>query len=484
MRLPARAVAGNRLWTHDGAVWAVWRVELPSYPFLSDDAKLSLHGRVRAALTTLPRHAQLIGVHRRVGARELGEALSGGVRPDRLPRWRDAAGPDARALLARGPVERRVYLAARIVDPHGRTLVESAMALVGDVLGVEGPGPSRIDDRTSRRRAEELGARLARTIGVRPAHSAELRWLHQRAFLRGVADPAPPAAGHPTTDPVPRPLAGSLGDAVLHEGGTAHDPGRGRHRRYLRIDNEQGTSFQTTLVVSEMPPAFAYPGGGEWFAVADLAPFPVDWVARLDAVPNAAAQTRARRQQRQLTAQVAEYDGEPTGPPDTLAEALHGIRDEQSALAASPGDPELEVTIGFTVWGDDVAQVDARASQLGDPIHDERYVLRLVDFSSERDRSKIGTIGFHQETIGGRFARYFLDIVGILEGHYTGDPNMKAELQETLSPFPGSRETMNDASQTGPFAKFFVQQFFGLTAMHNDWEVVHSSELQVGSQAG
>ena len=375
MRLPARAVAGNRLWTHDGAVWAVWRVELPSYPFLSDDAKLALHGRVRAALTTLPRHAQLIGVHRRVGARELGEALSGGVRPDRLPRWRDAAGPDARALLARGPVERRVYLAARIVDPHGRTLVESAMALVGDVLGVEGPGPSRIDDRTSRRRAEELGARLARTVGVRPAQAAELRWLHQRAFLRGVADPAPPAAGHPTTDPVPRPLAGSLGDAVLHEGGTAHDPGRGRHRRYLRIDNEQGTSFQTTLVVSEMPPAFAYPGGGEWFAVADLAPFPVDWVARLEAVPNAAAQTRARRQQRQLTAQVAEYDGEPTGPPDTLADALHGIRDEQSALAASPGDPELEVTIGFTVWGDDVAQVDARASQLGDLLEPWGYAV-------------------------------------------------------------------------------------------------------------
>ena len=374
MRLPARAVAGNRLWTHDGAVWAVWRVELPSYPFLSDDAKLSLHGRVRSALTTLPRHAQLIGVHRRVGPQELGEAFTRGVRPDRLARWRDAAGPDARALLERGPVERRVYLAARIVDPHGRTLVESAMAIVGDVLGIDGPGPSRIDDRTSHRRAEELGTRLSRTLRVQPAHPAELRWLYQRAFLRGVADPPPPLPG-PAADHGPRPLTGSLGDAVLHEGGTAQDPGRGRHRRYLRVDNEQGTSFQSTLVISEMPPAFAYPGGGEWFAVADLAPFPVDWVARLDAVPNAAAQTRARRQQRQLTAQVAEYDGEPTGPPDTLADALHGIREEQSALAANPGDPELEVTIGFTVWGDDVGQLDARASQLGDLLEPWGYAV-------------------------------------------------------------------------------------------------------------
>lgn len=374
MRLPVRSVAGNRLFAHDGSVWAIWRVALPSYPFQSDDGKLALHARAREALTTLPRRAQLIAVHRPVQPAELAGRVAAGVPSTQTGRWRRAARTDTLALIASGPMERRVYLAAEVLPARARGVLDAGVAAVSAALGLAAPRPAVADDRAAKVATDELAARLGRTLDIAAVGHQEVWWLCRRAFTRGWHEPPPPTST-PARDGRPRRPPAGITDAVLHEGGGKGDPGRGRHRRYVRVDTDAGPSFQTTLVVSDMPAAFRYPGGGEWFAVADLAPFGVDWVARIDAVPNVAAAARARRQQRQLTAQVAEYEGEPAGPPRTLAAALDGIADEQAALADHPGDPELEATIAFTVWGGDVSEVDARAAQLADLLEPWGYAL-------------------------------------------------------------------------------------------------------------
>jgi len=43
VRLPVREIVGNLVWATDGSVWAAWRVEPDSYPFMSASAKLGLH---------------------------------------------------------------------------------------------------------------------------------------------------------------------------------------------------------------------------------------------------------------------------------------------------------------------------------------------------------------------------------------------------------------------------------------------------------
>lgn len=374
MSVPARRVDGNLVWTHDGSVWATWCLALPSYPFLSDDGKLALHGRVREALVALPRRAQLLSVRRPVSAVELAGRVAAGVPASASGRWRSAARGDLAALVAARPVERRLYLSAQVATPRTRSAVDSAMASVARTFGARGPTPRTADSRAATHRATEVGTRVARTLQLRPATPAEIWWLYRRAPLRGVHALPPPEEG---TAGAGIAMAKGLApdDAVLWEGGHRDDPDRPRHRRYLRVDTDRGTSFQATALVSEMPGAFTYPGGGEWFAIADLAPFDVDWFARVEAVANIDAQARARRQQRQLTAQYAEYEGEPAGPPRALAAALEGVGDEQAALAASPGDPELQVTMGFTVWGSTPREVDARAAQLCDLLEPWGYAM-------------------------------------------------------------------------------------------------------------
>ncbi|HUG84663.1 MAG TPA: hypothetical protein VMM13_08855, partial [Euzebya sp.] len=369
MSTPARRVAGNLIWAHDGSVWAIWRVELASYPFLSTDGKLALHGRIREALVSLPRQSQLLSVCRQVPAAELAARVASRVPAGTQERWREAVRGDLSMLVAAGPVERRMYLTAQVQRPQTRTMVDSALSSVAAAFGVRGPAPRAIDSRAAEQRATEVGTRLSRTLRVQAAAEAEIWWLYRRAPLRGVDAPPPPA------DPTGGPVGIGRDEAVLWEGGHAEDPDRPRHRRYLRIDTDAGTSFQATALISEMPGTFVHPGGGEWFSTADLAPFDVDWFARVDAVPNIEAQTRARRQQRQLNAQYAEYEGEPAGPPRTLAAALEGVDDEQAALTASPGDPELQVTMGFTVSGATPREVDARTDQLSDLLEPWGYAM-------------------------------------------------------------------------------------------------------------
>jgi hypothetical protein len=89
------------------------------------------------------------------------------------------------------------------------------------------------------------------------------------------------------------------------------------------------------LALAELPHEWVFPGGGgEWLYHTDELGFPVDWCARVRAVPNAEAQSKVRRKHRDLQGQVDEYDGEATGAPPQLADAIHAISDERSEPAA------------------------------------------------------------------------------------------------------------------------------------------------------
>ncbi|MGI9018773.1 MAG: ATP-binding protein [Euzebya sp.] len=399
--MAARRIEGNRIWTVDGSVWAVWRVDLPSYPFLGDDEKLALHARVRDALVALPTESLLLGVCRTVPASELAVRVMTQVPSSARAAWRQMVEGDLTTMSSLRPVQRRVYLCAKVCQPRTRTMIDSAIDRVATTFGGTGPVPGRADSTAADVATSELDVRLRRTLAVVAVGSEELWWLYRRAPLRGVKDLPPPGLTPGRSGRAPD-------DSVLWEGGTRHDPRRPRHRRYLRVDSEFGVGYQSTLLISEMPATFSYPGGGEWFGIADLAPFEVDWFARVRAVPNLDAQARARRQKRQLTAQYAEYEGEPAGPPRTLATALEGVDDEQAALAANPGDPELQVSIGFSVHGGTPGEVDARAAQLSDLLEPWGY-------------------GLHRPT-GGQVALYS----GALPG--SGTPSVCADYVQYLLP--------------------------------------------------
>ncbi len=388
MRLPARNIVGQLVWTTSGSVWAVWRVRPKTYPYLPMGEKQGFHSRLRKAIVALGAESMLLSVCERIDPADVVERMVSGLDLEEHPAWVEVASRTLEDLGGEGLYRRAHFMAALL--PHTstggamRAAVGSARAQVGDSFGLA-PSPVSAKEVSERQRqADTITTKLRASLRVRPATPAELRWLYARAPRRGVAEPTldlnwSPRESRRSRDregAVRGPSLASLGDAVFYEGGERTDADRPRgHRRYLRVETEAGIGFQTFAVVSDMPHSFVFPGGAEWFARADEFAFPVDWCARIKAIPNAEAQVKAKKQERQLRGQFDEWDGEMAGAPPSLAQAVDGITHERTRLATNPGEPELETTLMFALWADNLPDLEDRAEQLRDAVQVDEYQL-------------------------------------------------------------------------------------------------------------
>ena len=367
MRLPARTLAGNLVWTRHATVWAVFVVEPAAYAWLSRHDKLDLHRRTRTALMTalMPAGGDglLLSVCAPLAPAELTARMSAGAVP--LGAWRTLCRLAGQAAADLAPTERSLFLAAELpagpLRSTARLLSGSMASSLADAFGLP-PGPVGAPERARRvEQADHLLHRLEPALAIRPATAGEVAWLYRSALLRGLSQ-ALPQADMPA---VSGPTLVALADAVVQEGGDRADADRPRHRRYLRIETEAGVSYQALLALSGMPHRFRFPGGGgEWLVAAEQCPFPVDWGVRIRPVANQDAQASARRQARQLRSQVGEYAGDPAGAPPGLAEAIDDLGHLRAELAANPTGAELRVTTVFALAAPTLAQLEDRAASL------------------------------------------------------------------------------------------------------------------------
>jgi hypothetical protein len=394
MKPPARAMVGHLVWSNDGGVWAVWSVRPFPHAHTSPGDKLSVHSRLRSLLVNLPADSMLLSISERLDSLDVVDQMAEGIDLDRQPAWRAICEASA-DWLTELPLRRRLYYVAAALPTSRRPfrdLLREAADDVGLAFGIARPPtpPAEVDLR--RRQARELEMRLAQHIDLRPVSAGELCWLYARSLRREGDEPAyheawepePPA---PTTPgPAvfnrdaerwrPRGVLAHLTDAIVTEGGTSEDEDRPRHRRYVRIDGAGGTTYQTVLAMSDMPHYFRFPGGGgEWLYHADHAGFPVDWCVRTRAVKNADAQAKVRRKHRDLVGQVGEYDGDTTGTPPQLAEAIQAIDEERAELGANPAEPELQATILLSLAAASLEELESRASVLTAMFEPQEYGL-------------------------------------------------------------------------------------------------------------
>ena len=91
MRPPVQEIVGNLIWATDGSVWAAWRVEPDSYPYLSAQAKLDLHARTRAVLMSLHTESMLLGLCEPIDPTAVVEGMTQGVDISAHPEWAEVA---------------------------------------------------------------------------------------------------------------------------------------------------------------------------------------------------------------------------------------------------------------------------------------------------------------------------------------------------------------------------------------------------------
>ena len=393
MKPPARAIVGHLVWSTDGGVWAVWSVKPFAHAHTSPVEKLAVHNRLRSLLVNLPSDSMLLSVSERVDPIDVVDRMADGIDLDRQPTWRAVCESSA-DWLGQLPLRRRLYYVAAQL-PAGRRpvldILRDAASDVGMSFGIPRAAVPADDIDLRLRQAREIEVSLAQHVELRPVTAGELCWIYARSVRREGDEPAydddweppvpAPDAGHPDDLAVaerwrPRGVLAHLTDAVLTEGGTADDEDRPRHRRYVRIDGPEGTTYQTVLALSDMPHYFRFPGGGgEWLYHADHAGFPLDWCVRIRSLKNVDAQAKVRRKHRDLVGQIDEYDGDLTGAPPQLAEAIQAIDEERRQLGANPSESEIQATILLSIAAPSLEELESRARELTAMFEPQEYGL-------------------------------------------------------------------------------------------------------------
>lgn len=365
MRIPARYVAGNLIFTLEGEVWALYRVTGPTYAHLSTKEKLAWHTRVSGALMSLPGESSIIGVTQPIDAAAIAMQMIDGVDLKRYPRWADMAAETYDALVDAGLTERVTYLAVCLPPLHGTNraseILGAATARFTSSFGIAALPASKRLVAASADLARDISGPLDSLLGnyIAPATETDIEWVYARASLRGLHNPHRSEFDlNPGKALTPARLAG-LGEPVLFEGGDDTDGSRAT-RRYVRIDSEMGTTYQTFAVISRMPAQFTFPGGrGELLAHLDDGEIPIDWCVRIKPMANIAARRAINTSIRQLVGQVEEYGGDAAGPPESLSEAIDDLRGLIGKLNGSPSTPECQTTFVLSFAAPTLEQLEA-----------------------------------------------------------------------------------------------------------------------------
>lgn len=365
--LPLRAITGHLVWGEDGAAWAVYEVEPFGYPHRSARDARDVHARTTAALLGLPDHSLILSVASAVSAGELEKRIRGRTSPGSALGWAAVTRRTAQRLASEGVFERRWFLALRLDESDGgrrwRDRLRAAASAVESAFGAPPPTPGPGRTRAALAAARSVADRLSQQLRLRPLGAGQVRWLFQRAVLRGLVDPPMPDGEGPDRVSVVR----LDRDAVYFEGGRRSDPDRPRHWRYLTVEHpDHGVAHQAFSCLAEMPESWTFPyGSGEWlWHLDDQLPFPVDWAVRIERVDNQTARRRALRAKRNLVGQLTEPGGDPAGPATTLAAAADAVDEHRARLESNPALPAFRATTTVAVAHRDLAEVERRVGLL------------------------------------------------------------------------------------------------------------------------
>jgi len=384
MRLPIRYIAGNLLWSRYGSVWAVWRVEPAPYRNASRTAKHELLYATEAMLKTLVGEPMLLSLCGQLDAVDVVRRMVSGVDLEASPEWVMVCDAVLDQLDAMALTERSYWLAAplpNLTSQRGlRAILDSAQGNLTGMFGLAAPPPSAAEVGARADQAAKLASTLPGGLKLHPASSAELLWMYMRAPLRGLDEPPLDAASKRREAARNDPNLTALDEVFFDEGGKTERSGLSLfNRRFLRVETEQGVSYQAFLALADMPSAFAFPGS-EWLAHLDNFGFPIDWVSRLKIVPGREAEAKSRRQARELAHQVEEYDGEAAGVPAALQDARYDLDEYRARLTANASEVELRATTAFCVYSHELEQCEARAEVLRNAFGSNQYqIVRPID---------------------------------------------------------------------------------------------------------
>lgn len=377
---PLRYARANLLVGRGGEAAALYRLGMVTYPFLSDGAKWLL-------LRRLERFAHLVGadislwrVSRAYPAESYVDELAGLADP----RYADAEA--WRRYVARHEARLReltshvpeIYLAVSLAErPYGSpgsglvASVDRARRRLEEIAGVESPRPIAERELDSLAVAEQRTfERLSGVLALERTSTQELQWLLRRASCRGIAEPVLDPWWEPDALVIRSPDGSLAYEPLEHDlwrcanAPMTEEPGEPPS---LRVEAEEGTSFQAFLCLGSLAEEAEFPGPQAelLFAPLEGVDFPVDAVLHSRWVGNREALSQVRKRILDVEHAYREQArGAPAGPGWLAEEDRVLAREYEAILQGSAHPPMLFASISLAVGAPDRAGLERRVTAL------------------------------------------------------------------------------------------------------------------------
>lgn len=377
MRSPTRVIAGNLRFTREGAVWADWLLQPLPYGFRPDKEKDVVRAAHQALLRALPGESLLQGICTDLDPVAVVESMISGLDLDAHPDWAAECEATLDTLADISPGQRTFWLSVPLsgAAAGAREALRAGSLWIHDALALPAPTIPSSHINNYLAQAARIAAAIPAVFEPQPATAAQMVWLHQHAQQRGLrlGSNLPPNPDHSTAAPGAVRTGGGLRDPLLDEGGQSDLSSRARglnplKRRYLKVTEPAGdpqdASYQTMLVLTDVPTeGMAFPGS-EFLGNLDLCGLDVDWAMRLHVRSATEVAKRNRRALNNLADQFNQRDGEVSHAANTLDRIAADLAEYTSILSEDKLEVEVQATIIFAVSAPNPTEVTARAQAL------------------------------------------------------------------------------------------------------------------------
>lgn len=402
MPIPTHTLVGNLRFTQSGTVWADYVVTGISYGLRPDKEKRAVRNLHQALLRALGGESLLLGLTSGVDPHQLVDRMLEGLDPAQCPDWVAECEATLSSLDQLHPGQRIYWLSVPLANqtPWGAlsTYQRTAMTRIKAQLGLprSSPPPRLVQDLL--KQAAKTVESVPASFRLQPATPAQMVWLHQHMLDRGLYQDwdLPQPERDDVTPAVVRSKTGTaMVEPFLDEGGQSDLAKADRlkinpfTRRYLKVQDPTApagdASYQSLLVISDVPDNGIPHPGGELIGRIDESGIPVDWAVRLHVRSSAEVMVENKRALTALNEQMQQRDGELSHAVSALGKYAE-LQAEYAAIFESDKlEVEVQATMLLCVSGPDpeTAAVQAKA---------------LADWISQWGYRAIAPLG-HQETM-------------------------------------------------------------------------------------
>lgn len=382
LALPTSALYDNLRFTSSGQVWADFMLSGLNYGLRSPKEKEKVRLLHQALFRSLPGESLLLGVCSTLDPHQMVERMLKGVDVESCPDWVAECEATLQTVDQLRPGQRIFWLSVPLTSEGAiQTRLRAARNSFERTLGLPVSPPSADDLKAMKAKSTQILQSIPGPFHPTPTTPAQAAWLHQHMldrglFLDGIL---------PRQEDTPRPKRGSALDApLLDEGGRTDDQRKiafnPLKRRYLKVQSpsphdEETASYQSMLLVSDVPDGELPFPGGEVLGRVDECGLAVDWALRLTVRASTEVLRSNQRALERLNEQFNQREGELSHGLSALDQAAEDLSEYASVLENNKLEVECQTTIMMSVAAPDAEGARAQAKALSSWFADAGYKL-------------------------------------------------------------------------------------------------------------